>query len=261
VIDLHCHLLPGLDDGPADIQGSMAMANRAVAEEVVTIAATPHIREDHAVQIHELGERLQAMNAALQAAALPLEVVRGGELAITKVPELSDSELEAVCLGRGRYVLLESPYTATADLLENIVFELQSRGFRLLLAHPERSPCFLGHQPRLEALVERGVLCSVTAGSFAGRFGSTVQRFAIDLVRHGLVHNVASDAHDARRRPPGLMAGVRALGPESEELRSYADWLTVKVPSAVLAGADPPAGPPPPGHSSALKRAWVRIRR
>jgi protein-tyrosine phosphatase len=257
VIDLHCHLLPGLDDGPPDVEESIAMARRAGEEGVRRIAATPHIREDHPVAIADLPQQVEAMNSALREAAVPLDVVKGGELAISKVADLSDQELEGICLGRGRYVLVESPYTPTADLLEQTLFELQARGFRPVLAHPERSPCFLGDRARLETAVGHGMLCSVTAGSFARMFGSTVQSFAVELLEAGLVHNVASDAHDARRRHPGLLWGLEML--DFEGLTEYAGWLTVDVPTAILAGRDIPTAEPPTRGSS-LRRGWARIR-
>jgi protein-tyrosine phosphatase len=234
------------------------MARRAVEEGVRMIAATPHIREDHPVAIADLPKEVEALNSALRAAAVPLDVVKGGELAISKVADLSDQELEGICLGRGRYVLVESPYSATADLLEQTLFELQARGFRPLLAHPERSPCFLGDLPRLEAAVGNGMLCSVTAGSFGRMFGSTVQRFAVELLEAGLVHNVASDAHDARRRHPGLLRGLETL--DLDGLTEYVDLLTVDVPTAILAGRDIPTIGPPPTRSSSLRRGWARIR-
>ena len=85
-----------------------------------------------------------------------------------------------------------------------LLHHLQARGHRIVLAHPERSPALQRDPGKLAALVDAGMLCSITAGSLVGRFGSTVQRFTFDLVQEGLVHNVASDAHDARRRPPGM---------------------------------------------------------
>lgn len=236
------------------------MAQRAVEEGIRTIAATPHIREDHPVEIADLPGQVEAMNSALRAAEVPLDVVKGGELAITKVADLSDEELDSICLGSGRYVLVESPYSTIADLLEHTLFDLQARGFRPLLAHPERSPCFASDLPRLRALVDNGILCSVTAGSFAGRFGSTVRGFAVELLRTSLIHNVASDAHDARRRHPGLWWGLESLAGEFKGLSEYAGWLTVDVPSAILAGHDIPASGPPPDRSSLLRRgfAWAR---
>jgi protein-tyrosine phosphatase len=258
VIDLHCHILPGLDDGPPDLDGSIALARRAAAEGTRTIAATPHIREDHPVEIAALAGHVDAVNSALRAADVPIDVVKGGELAITKVPDLSDQKLEAICLGGGRYVLVESPYGSTGDLLEHTLFDLQSRGFRPLLAHPERSPCFSSDTARLGAVVENGALCSVTAGSFGGMFGSTVQRFAIELLEAGLVHNMASDAHEARRRHPGLLCCLEKV--RLDGMRDYAAWLTVDAPQAILAGRDLPPAPPTPVRSSPLRRGLARLR-
>src|SRR5439155_8663147 len=170
VIARHCHLLHGLDDGPSDLAESLAMARVAVEEGIETIVATPHIREDHPFPLELVAERLEELRGALASEAIPLRVLGGGEVAISKASELDDAALRAACLGDGPYLLVETPYTEATDLLENTLFDLQVRGFKPLLAHPERGPSFLSDPDRLRALVERGVLCSLTADSLAGRF-------------------------------------------------------------------------------------------
>lgn len=262
MIDLHCHILPGLDDGPADAETSLAMARAAQADGIQTIAATPHIRGDHPVSITELAGRRTALNDALSDAGIAVRVVGGGELALSRLPELDDQELAEICLGDGNYVLVEAPYTPVADLVEGGVFSLQARGFRPLLAHPERSPAFLGDRPRLAELVRRGVLCSVTAASLSGRFGRQVRHFACAMFREGLVHNVASDAHDPVRRAPGLSAGLEAIEQAVPGAGAQRDWLTREVPASILAGEDAPPRPQPPDRRRRpLGRWFERARR
>jgi protein-tyrosine phosphatase len=246
VIDLHCHLLPGLDDGPADTEGSVALARAAWERGTRTMVATPHIRDDHPFALEEIPRRAQELRAALSDAGEELEVVTGGELAISKAMELDDQTLSALCLGDGPYLLVESPYTYAPQLLENVLFDLQSRGFRPVLAHPERSPSFLSDLPRLERIAERGVLCSVTALSMAGGFGAPVRRFSAQLFAKGLVHDVASDAHYERQRPPGLGEGFERLEAELPGIASQSDWFTLEAPRAILAGEDLPQPPAPP---------------
>ena len=249
MIDLHCHLLHGLDDGPSDLSESLAMARVAVEEGIETIVATPHIREDHPFPLELVAERLEELGAALANEAIPLRVLAGGEVAISKAGGLDDATLRAVCLGNGPYLLVETPYTEATDLLEQTLFDLQVRGFKPLLAHPERGPSFLSDPDRLRALVERGVLCSLTADSLAGRFGETIRKLAVRLVREGLAHDVASDAHDSRRRRPALRHGL-------VHLAAQADWLTRAAPAAMLAGAELPEPPEPPAGAA---RGWRRL--
>lgn len=245
MIDLHSHILPGLDDGPSDIEGSLALARVAVAQGISTIVATPHIRDDHPFGLGAIKSGVQELNGALSAEGIDLAVMAGGEVAISKVPELDEESLRSVCLGASPYMLVESPYTRASELLEHVIFDLQARGFRPLLAHPERSPSFASDRVRLERLVGRGVLCSVTAMSMEGRFGQTVQRFAALMFAAGLVHDVASDSHDAQRRPPILLDGFQVLDGDLPGLSDQAKWFTHEAPAAMLAGGELPPRPPP----------------
>ncbi|HEX8123180.1 MAG TPA: CpsB/CapC family capsule biosynthesis tyrosine phosphatase [Solirubrobacteraceae bacterium] len=258
MIDIHCHILPGLDDGPGDLDGSLALAERAAAAGIETIVATPHIREDHPFPPAVVGDRVASLNAELRAAGSPVSVVPGGELAITRVAELDDATLHDLCLGAGRYGLVESPYTDVGGLLEQSLFDLQTRDVRPVLAHPERSPSFIGEAGRVEELVERGVLMSVTAASLAGRFGSTVRDFSLELFERGLIHNVATDAHDARRRPPELRPAFESLQEDFPGALEQAAWYTEDAPRAMLAGEALPPRPDPPkrrGRRGLLRRA------
>jgi protein-tyrosine phosphatase len=243
MIDLHCHILPGLDDGPATLQESLELGRAASRAGTAVIAATPHIREDHPFDPMRLPAEIERLNTALSDAGVAVDVVRGGEVAMTKALELDDAVLRGLCLGRGSYLLVESPYTHTTGLLESTLFELQVRGFRPVLAHPERAPSFHEDPARLEKLVSRGVLCSVTSASMAGLFGRHVHRFTMDLFRKGLVHDVASDAHDPRRRHPDLSVGFEASAKELPDLERHADAFTVDAPRRILAGEEP--SPPP----------------
>jgi protein-tyrosine phosphatase len=245
MIDLHCHLLWGLDDGPRELSESIELARVAVAAGTEVIVATPHIRHDHPFEIEALQERADELRAALASEGLALQVRLGGEVSIDKARELDDNELRAVALGSGPYVLVESPYVPVEELLEGTLLDLQLRGFRPVLAHPERSPCFVNDTHRVSALVRSGVLCSVSAGSVTGQFGRRVRRIALDLLRGGLVHNLASDAHDAGRRPPGLEKAVAAIGTELQSQPSLGDWLTRAVPASLLEGKRPPRPDPP----------------
>lgn len=257
MIDLHSHVLPGVDDGPATLEGSLALARAAVAQGTRTILATPHIDHTHGISPRSVTPAVQALRGELARADIPLEVLAGGEVAITRLGDLNDDDLRSACLGDGPYLLLESPHVPVAGAIEPAVFDLQLRGFRVLLAHPERSPVFLKDRERLRRLVEQGALCSITAGSLSGKFGRTVRANALELLREGLVHDVASDAHDDVRRVPGLAEGVAAAARDLPGLEEQADWLTRAAPAAILAGEALPPRPELPE-----RRSWRdRFRR
>ena len=244
MIDLHCHILPGLDDGPSALDESVEMARSAESAGIGTVVATPHVREDYPFDLSEIGARADQVGQAIDDAGISLQIVEGGEVAISKLPQLDTAARRAVCLGEGPFMLVESPYTDVGDLLEESVFELQLQGIRPVLAHPERCPSFLRDIARVEQLVERGILCSVTGASVLGRFGGEVRQFTFELFRRGLVHDVASDAHNDRGRPMTLRTAFGELDDAMPGIGDYANWFTVEAPAAILAGRDLPGAPP-----------------
>jgi protein-tyrosine phosphatase len=258
VIDLHSHILPGLDDGPATMAGSLELARAAVGAGTRTILATPHINDDAAIDPARIAAGLEELRAALADADIPLEVLAGGEIAIWRLIDLDVDTLKALALGGGPYLLVESPFSPVVGDFEPMVLDLHARGHRVLLAHPERCPAFQRDPARLERLVGAGALVQITAGSMTGAFGSTVRRFTVSILREGLAHVVASDAHDNVRRPPGLHAGFPALERELPGLGGQERWLTELVPRAVLDGTPLPERPPLPKPSGLLRRLGLR---
>jgi protein-tyrosine phosphatase len=262
VIDIHCHILPGLDDGPANLDFSLAMARAAVEAGTQMIVATPHIRADFDVDPTEIEPRVDLFNDRLQRDRLPLRVLPGAEIGWATATELDDSLLAKLSMGSGGRVLLESPYGRKPVDLEGIIANLDRRGFQAVLAHPERCPLFQRDVDRLRAIVQAGTLCSITAGSMAGKFGDPVRQLTIEMLRDGLVHDVASDAHDHIHRPPNMLVGFQELEAELPGIERCAPWYTVTSPVAILAGNPLPkapelGAPPPP---SRLRRLLGRDR-
>jgi protein-tyrosine phosphatase len=243
VIDLHCHILPGLDDGPANLDFSLAMARAAVDAGTQLIVATPHIRADFNVDPSEIEPRVDLFNERLQRERLPLRVLPGAEIGWAGATDLDDTQLARLSLGSGKRVLLESPYGKKPVDIEGIIATLAGRGFQAVLAHPERCPLFQRDIERLRKIVAGGALCSITAGSMMGRFGQSVRAFTVEMLRDGLVHDVASDAHDHLHRPPGLLGGFGEIEEELPGIASAASWFTVTAPVAILAGNEMPARP------------------
>jgi protein-tyrosine phosphatase len=258
VIDLHCHVLPGVDDGPATLDETLELCRAALAAGTQTVVATPHVSwEWPGVTSHVVHEGVERVSAALREHEIELDVLPGAEIAMTRAGELPDDELAALRIGGGPFLLLECPLSPAAAGIDRLVASLVERGHRILLAHPERSPALQRHPELLRELVhEHGALTSVTAAAFTGRFGSTVQRFARGMLEQGLVHDIASDGHGADMgRPP-------SIGPELERagFGERADWHARAVPRAILDGS--PLPPPPPLPQLAPRRGLLaRLRR
>jgi len=251
VIDLHCHVLPGIDDGPATLEESLGLARAAEKADLTTLVATPHVSWRYVNGPEVIREGVDAVQSAVRAAQIALDVRRGAEIAVARLGDLSDDELRALRLGDGPWLMIESPLTCDVGGLESVLDAVHRRGHWIVLAHPERSPLFLRDPQRLGALVSKGMLCSITASSLVGVFGREVRSFALALVREGLVHNVTSDAHDAVHRPPVLRGDILAATAHVPELLARVEWLTCEMPRAILEGD---VLPKPPGALDAAAR-------
>jgi protein-tyrosine phosphatase len=235
VIDLHCHILPALDDGAVDLDDSVAMARQGEADGIETICATPHIRSDHDVRVDELEARIEAVNAELARQQVGVAVAHGGEVADEALHEVADEKLRCVSLGAsGVWLLIEPrPGPITGDLIET-VDRLGDRGFRCVIAHPERHAGG-DFRERLEALVARRALIQVTAALIAdGPAAPTM----LELAELGLVHLLGSDAHSSHAgRPVRLSHGLARLA-ELRRTGRHIDWIANEGPAAILRGED-----------------------
>jgi protein-tyrosine phosphatase len=259
MIDLHAHVLPGIDDGPRTLEESLGLARAAAAAGTTTIAATPHIDRGFGVDPREVPPAVEELQAAVREAGIALQIVPGGEIALDRAGDLDDDALAAIRLGGGPYLLLECPLTPHAGPIEAQVGALQLRGFAVLLAHPERSPALQRDPGRLRDLVAHDALCSVTARTFAGQFGRTARTFAQTMLREGLVHSIDSDTHDEVRRPPAMADGLAAAGLDTPAAGALSTWLTHDAPAAILAGEPLPTRPaaaPSRRRLPRLRRAW-----
>lgn len=253
VIDLHCHILPGIDDGPASLGASLAMARAQVAAGVTTVVATPHVSWNYGNGAGSIAPATDALQAAITAADIPLRVLPGAEVALTRAVDLSAAQLAALRLGASPWLLLEPPIAVDAPGIEGMIGMVQARGSRILLAHPERCAAFHNDPDLLGRLVRSGCRAQVTAGALTGAFGRTVQALASRFVDDGLIHVVASDAHDDTFRRPGLRAQIEDAG-----YGPLAGWLTTDNPSAILENRPlpprPPFDPPRPRRGRWLRR-------
>jgi protein-tyrosine phosphatase len=206
--EVHFHILPGVDDGPATLAESVALAKLALADGTLTIVATPHVCD---IDVGELDERVRAVRAELVRQRLPVELLGGGEAAAGDVARLSHNELEAVAQGppEARWVLLESPHDDTADAFAAAADELRARGFGVVVAHPERSAALehgSGNITRRELAL--GSWLQVNGMSVMGRYGDTVRRAALRVLASEERVVLSSDAHSPTR-PPCLSDAIR----------------------------------------------------
>jgi protein-tyrosine phosphatase len=245
--DIHFHLLPGIDDGPATPDESVALAAAAVAEGTSTVVATPHVRSDFFTAVHELPERIMELEERLAGEGIDLKILRGGELGHDMVGRLAQPDLELIAHGPpgGRWLLVESPFGGFGDWFTAATDELRARGFQVVVAHPERAPDEDGARWRaLRHELASGSMLQVNAWSLAGRHGTEAQAVARRLVRDGRCQLIGSDAHGGRRAPALLLGMAAAM--EAGLTRQDAERLVRSNPARLLE-----RGVPAPRYASA----------
>jgi protein-tyrosine phosphatase len=234
LIDLHCHILPALDDGALDMADSIAMAQEAQRDGIAVVCATPHIRSDHDVRIEELPARICELQRELDARGVGVRIAPGGEVAQPAARELSRERLHELSLDGGGWILLEPAPGPIGHELGALTARLADRGARTIIAHPERhfGPDI---EKRLRALTAQGCLIQWTADFIAHLDASGPDAPLPRLVHEGLVHLLASDAHSSRGgRRVRLSSGFDRLrevcSPEQVA------WIAEEAPAAVLRG-------------------------
>lgn len=249
MIDLHCHILPGIDDGASDLSMSLDMARAFVADGVTQVACTPHILPGY---YFNTGATIRPAVAELQAVLdredIPLQLVAGADNHVVPdfVSGLHSGHL--LTLGGSRYVLVEPPHHVAPPRLDELFFSILAAGFVPILTHPERLAWIKDHYPLMQHLAGSGVWMQITAGSLSGAFGRNARYWAERMLDEGLVRILATDAHDTTRRPPNLREG-RDLAAARVGARE-ADFLVVTRPMGVLADVAPSGLPVPEAHAS-----------
>lgn len=233
MIDIHCHILPAVDDGPHDMAETLDMCRLSLEEGVTAVFATPHLFNGmFATERDSITAAYREVTATLTAEGIPLNLYLGSDLHLTpRILEHLKGE-EALTLNGGRYFLLEPSFRLLPPNLGETVFSLISEGFVPIITHPERNDQFLRKEERLLELLGLGALCQVTAMSVIGEFGQACQQFSRKLMEAGAVHFIASDAHSAGWRRPGMAAALKVaeglIGPEG------ARKLVLDNPQAVV---------------------------
>jgi protein-tyrosine phosphatase len=218
MIDLHCHILPDIDDGPETWGESLEMARMAVSDGIRTVVATPHLFRHRRVNLSDLNykeailEKVGELGARLAQDQIPLEVLVGCDFPLSwEALELLQQDQVLTINNGGRYLLLELPDLSLPPTTEEICYVLQCRGITPIITHPERHFMIQENPEKLGRLLELGCLAQMTAGSLTGLFGRQVARLSRALVKKGYIKIVASDAHSCRGRTPELRKAVALL--------------------------------------------------
>jgi protein-tyrosine phosphatase len=246
VIDLHCHILPGIDDGANGIAVSLDMARSAVDQGIEVVACTPHILPG---LYHNSGPAIRQATLDLQAMldgkGIPLRLVAGADVHMCPdfVAGLRSGRL--LSLADSRYVLVEPPHHTAPPQWEDFFFRLVVAGYVPVLTHPERLSWVPSRYEAIKRLVRAGVWMQVTAGSFAGAFGRDALYWAERMLDEGCVHLIATDAHDAERRPPDLARGRECVAKRVGA--DEAQRLVFTRPMGILRDQPPSSLPGPLG--------------
>jgi protein-tyrosine phosphatase len=245
LIDLHSHLLPGIDDGAKDLATSLAMARVAAADGITTIACTPHILPGVYNNSGPAIRRAVAQLAeSIAKAGTPITLVTGADVHIVPDLDVQLRDGRALTLNNSRYLLLEPPHHVLPPRLEDLIFGLQAIGYVPILTHPERLSWVEGHYELIRRLVSSSVLMQITAGSVMGRFGRGPRYWAERMLDEGLCHLLATDAHNTEQRAPRMAEArdvvAQRLG-DDEAIN-----LVLRRPQGILDNISPAELPPLP---------------
>jgi protein-tyrosine phosphatase len=213
MIDIHCHLLPNIDDGPSSWEESLEMARIASQDGIQMTIATPHWIQGTKWEPNpdEIKKKVNELNNKLKENEIPLNVLPGMEVGISENLFELVSSGEVLTLGESHYLLIEIPFVSVPPAIEEIIFNLKDVGIHPVLAHPERNQELQKNPKKILELTRTGAFIQVTSGSFCGDFGEKAKRCAIQFAKDGVIDAVASDAHSTVKRPPIITDGLRGL--------------------------------------------------
>lgn len=235
--DLHCHILTAMDDGSPDLETSVTMAKMAYASGVTTIAATPHsnVEDDNmALRCRSIRHRAAMLQDALSQNRIPVKILTGMELFIRdNLPEIIESE-GFMPLGKTNYLLGEFDFGEDGGYMDEALTYIMKSGINPVLAHPERYAAVQREPLWVARWFEKGVIIQVNKGSLLGRFGRGPHMAADWILRHGLAHIVASDAHGTERRTPDMTEVFDCISSNYSE--RYAEVLLSENPGLIAAG-------------------------
>jgi protein-tyrosine phosphatase len=241
MIDIHAHILPGVDDGAKTLKQSLQMARMAVADGIMTMVATPHLFKERAIDLSQVNDKsmilqhVEQLRQKLYEEQIPLEIIPGCDFPLSfEALRLLDEGRALTINDANRYLLFELPDTSLPPATEEICFHLQSKGITPIITHPERHMIIQEMPYKLKRLIELGCLVQMTGNSLTGWFGRRVKKISQQFVKLGYVHLLATDTHDPRGRPPLLSKAFTELSRLVGENRARA--MVNDIPAKIVAG-------------------------
>lgn len=257
--DLHCHMLPGIDDGAPTREVALDMARMAVADGIQVTACTPHIYPGlYENTASGIAAAIADFRAALDAEGIPLQLVMGADVHLdpAMVDGLQSGRIPT--LNGSRYFLFEPPHHVAPPRLEDALFRVMAAGYVPVLTHPERLSWIDSHYPLFAELVKRGVWMQLTSASVTGKFGKVAAYWAHKFLEDGLVHILASDAHHSRKRPPNLSEAREWVA--ARYGREEAEAMVLTRPRGILDNLPPASLPALPVREAAPRAGiWQRL--
>jgi len=262
MIDLHCHLLPGLDDGAQSLEEALEMVKIAQRDGIRTIVATPHLFRSYFPH-QDLGiieEKRRELAQALSKENIPVEILAGAEVHISHnlIEEIKRNRNHLV-LNQSSYMFVEFPADHVFSGTKKLFFELLSEGIIPIITHPERNSVFIRSPLLLYELIEMGSLAQANSGSFNGLYGRKIEESVFRLLEWNLIHFISSDGHNSRSRGPKLSEAVQQA--ESIIGKEKSRALVLDNPQAVLDDAELPYHPDPIDPRRKEKRLMIKIPR
>lgn len=241
MIDIHAHILPGLDDGAKTWEDSLKMARMAAADGIKTMAATPHLFKGRTINLQRINNKeiilhkVVELRQKLLEENIPLAIIPGCDFPLGfESLQLLQADQALTLNDSHRYLLLELPDTSLPPATEDICFQLQSRGITPIITHPDRHLVIQEMPQKLGRLLDLGCLAQMTGNSLTGWFGRRVKKISRQLIKSGYIHLLATDAHDAKRRPPLLRAAATEL---SRLVGDSLAWTMVhEIPEKIIQG-------------------------
>ena len=237
MIDIHCHILPGIDDGPEKMETTLEMLRMAADDGITHIIATPHYRCQDVLTMQDIDDRVSLVRKEMEKSGMTIRLSAGADIRLTYELISCLSRRALPTINGSRYFLLELPDFLPPHF-DEFIFESRIKGYVPIITHPERNHSLLASPRRSEVLREAGALLQLTAMSITGEFSRQIKKYSLQLLKMGCVDFVASDAHSTKRRVPVLS---RAYGEVSKMLdEDAAQRMFVDNPKAVIENRELP---------------------
>jgi Capsular polysaccharide biosynthesis protein len=238
MLDMHCHILPGIDDGAKDLNDSIYISRMEERDGIATIIATPHyIDSESEVDVSRIEYLTDQLNSEIRNAGIKLDVLLGMEVLLSpNIVDLYEAN-KIIAINNKNYMLIELPmYETFPQYVESTIFEMQLAGIRPIIAHPERYREIIKHPNKVYRLIEKECIMQCNAGSFAGKYGKEVRETAYNLLEHNMVHIIASDSHSSQMKSTHMRSCYDEISKEYS--KKMANDLFTNNPQCIINGED-----------------------